>query len=105
MLPTVMAEVVTEEQAAENEEKAVFQENRLLAAMVAKPHGSLTTWAEHCGWTLPARPGDPAKPNKALTQRVMKRLIDGKLVRKTGRSYELTKDGIKAAGSPVEAAA
>jgi hypothetical protein len=105
VLPTVMAEVVTDEQAAENEEKAVFQENRLLAAMVAKPHGSLTTWAEHCGWTLPAKPGEFAKPNKALTQRVMRRLIDGKLVRKSGRSYELTKDGIKTVQSPAEDAA
>jgi AAA domain len=106
VLPTVMAEIVTEEQAAENEEKAVFQENRLLAAMVAKPHGSLAQWADHCGWTLATtKPGEQAKPNKALAQRVMKRLMDRKFVRTSGRSYELTKDGIKAAQNPAEAAA
>jgi hypothetical protein len=101
LLPTVMAEVVTDAQAAENEEKAVFQENRLLAAMVAKPHGSLADWAQHCGWMLQARPGEAPKPNKSLAQRVTARLIENKFVHKDGRSYTLTKSGLGATKTPT----
>jgi hypothetical protein len=105
LLPTVMAEVVTDEQEAESEEKARWQENKLLAAMVAKPHGSLTDWAQHCGWVLQARPSVPPKPNKSLVQRVMKRLLDDRLVRMEGRGYVLTKAGLEAIKDPAESAA
>jgi hypothetical protein len=101
LLPTVMAEVITEAQVEENEEKAAFQENRLLAAMAAKPHGSLTAWAQHCGWTLRAPPGEPVQPNKSLAQRVMRRLEESKFVHKNGRSYTLTKTGLEAAKNPT----
>jgi hypothetical protein len=86
-LPTVMAKIVTDEEAAENENTAIFQENVLLKAMVDKPHGSLSDWAAHCGW-MPK-----GKPNKSMAQRVMKRLIEAKLVSKHGRGYVLTKAG------------
>jgi hypothetical protein len=104
LLPTVMAEVVTDAQAEENEEKAVLQENRLLAAMVAMPHGSLADWAQHCGWMLQARPGQPSQPYKSLAQRVMKRLIENKFVTKNGPAYVLTKLGIEAARGPDHSA-
>jgi hypothetical protein len=102
LLPTVMAEVVTDEQAAENEQKAVWQENRLLAAMIAVPHGSLADWAQHCGWMLQARPGEPAKPNKQLAHRVIVRLIENKYVTQSGRNYTLTKAGLAAVQKPTE---
>ena len=105
LLPTVMAEVVTDAQAAENEEKARFQENRLLAAMVAKPHGSLSDWAEHCGWYLPAKPGEQARAYKSLVARVVKRLVDNGLVQKKGANCTLTKTGLQQAQDQTKSAA
>jgi hypothetical protein len=102
LLPTVMAEVITEAQVAENEEKAVWQENRLLAAMIAVPHGSLADWAKHCGWTLKAPPGEPARSNKQLAHRVMVRLVDNKFATLSGRNYMVTKAGLAAIQKPTE---
>jgi hypothetical protein len=68
------------------------------------PHGSLTAWAQHCGWTLRALPGEPAQPNKSLAQRVMHRLEASKLVHKNGRTYTLTKSGMEAARNPTASA-
>jgi hypothetical protein len=105
LLPTVMAEVVTDTQAAENEEKARYQENRLLAAMVAVPHGSLSDWAQHCGWMLQAKPGEQARPYKSLAARVMGRLIENGYAKKNGRTYTLTKTGLQEAQNQPKSAA
>jgi hypothetical protein len=101
LLPTVVAEVVTEEQEAENEQRSVFQENRLLAAMAAIPNGSLADWARECGWTLQA--GGTPKPNKSLIQRVLSRLMGMKFVNKNGRGYVLTPEGLAAVNSAAKA--
>jgi hypothetical protein len=103
LLPTVMAKVVSEGEALENEEKAILRENRLIAAIVAVPDGSVADWARHCGWMLRASPGEAPQPNKSLTHRVLKRLVENKLVQKKGRLYVPTKAGIDAA--PKAAAA
>ena len=101
ILPTVMAEIVTDADIAEAEEKSSFQENRLMRAMLANPDGSLADWAQACGWTLAGRGGQPIQPNKALVQRVVGRLLKDKLVAKEGRKYALTKHG-KAAVSAAK---
>jgi hypothetical protein len=93
LLPTVMAEIATEAEVVENEEKAVAQENLMLAAILAKPDGSLAQWACHCGWVLPTHPGETPKPNKSLAQRVVKRFTENKLIKKDGRTYTLTNPG------------
>jgi hypothetical protein len=96
LLPTVMASIVTDAEAEENEAKAAFQENKLLAAMLAEPNGSFAAWAKHCGWMTQALPGEEAQPYKSLVHRVMKRLTENRFVTKNGRAHALTKAGIEA---------
>jgi hypothetical protein len=91
-LPTVMAAIVTDAEVEETEQKTIFQENKLLEAMLHSPNGSLTDWASDCGWFLHG-----AFPNKSLVQRVMGRLQKEKLVEKQGRNLVLTKPGKQAA--------
>jgi hypothetical protein len=105
LMPTVAAEVATDAQVMETEEKAVFQENRLLAAMHKRPNGSLTEWAQDCEWFFPAKPGEPAQPYKSLVTRVLKRLTDDKRVKKTGRNYTIAKGEKDAAAKSKKDAA
>jgi hypothetical protein len=95
-LPTVMAQVVTEAEIAEAEQKSALQEDRLIRAMFDKPEGSLSEWAQACGWMLSGRGDQPSMPNKSLVQRVLVRLINDKQVAKEARRYVLTKQGKKA---------
>lgn len=107
-LPTVMAEVATDEAIADSEEKTVFQENRVLGAIFDRPDGSIAQWAHDCGWMRAAKPGEASKPNRSLVQRVLKRLIDKKRVAKNGDAYTLTAAGtktVKAARKTVSQAA
>jgi hypothetical protein len=97
LMPTVMAEVATDAQVIETEEKAKFQETRLLTAMLNRPNGSLTEWAEDCGWMNQGKPGEVAQPNKSLVRRVMKRLTDTKRAEKIGNDYTLTRKAKDAA--------
>ena len=94
LLPTVMARIVTDQETVEAEEKATFQEDRMLAAMLNRPNGSLAQWASDCRWF---RQGDPEKPNRSLAQRVIGRLKQHKLVTMEGRDHVLTKTGKTAA--------
>jgi hypothetical protein len=91
-MPTVMAEAGTSEDIAESEAKARFQENQRLKAMAAKPGASLSELALACEWFL-----SDSTPYKSLVQRVMGRLLRDKLVKKSGRDYELTSAGRAAA--------
>jgi hypothetical protein len=99
-LPTVMAEIVTDAEAAEAAEKGVFQEDRLLVAMLNSPRGSLVEWASRCGWFVR---GNLQKPNKELARRVMTRLMKDKLVAKDGREFVLTPKAGKAAAEKAAA--
>jgi hypothetical protein len=92
LMPTVMAENVSGGDIAESEAKARFQEKRLLEAMVANPVASLSELAVACGWF---RSG--SEPYKSLVQRVMQRLVKYKLVKKSGRDYVPTSEGIAVA--------
>ena len=94
LLPTVMAEIVSEADAAATEEAAADQEDKLLVAMHNNPRGSALQWAADCQWFVA---GDPLKPNRGLAQRLLKRLQDDKLVGKEGRDLVLTKSGKAAA--------
>ncbi len=96
MIPTVMAKVLNDEAIAEAEEKATFQNTRLLSAMAARPDGSIAQWARDCGWLLTAEPDVERKPNKSLTHRVLTRLTENGHVKKTGTVYSLTPAGKKA---------
>jgi hypothetical protein len=96
-MPTVMAEVIGETEIAEIEQKSEFQDARLLRAILERPDGSIADWARHCGWLYSAKPGEQQQPNKSLVQRVLKRLIDYKLIERDGRSYALKPKGKKAA--------
>jgi hypothetical protein len=75
-MPTVMARFVTRAGIAENEDKATFQENRLLKVISANPKGSIADWATACGWVLKGKEGQPDRPYKSLVSRVMTRLED-----------------------------
>jgi hypothetical protein len=94
LLPTVMARIVSEAEAVATELLAVDQEDRLLIAMHNRPQGSLVQWATDCRWFVA---GDPLKPNRGLSHRVIKRLEKDKLVAKEGRDLVLTKTGKAAA--------
>lgn len=89
LMPTVMAELVTDEQAEEERAVRKGQEGALLAAMLAEPDGSLRTWGEACRWDSNLKPAG----KKTLTNRVLKRLEKAKLAVKRGEGYELTKAG------------
>jgi hypothetical protein len=97
LLPTVMAEVVTDAQVEAVEEAGLRQDDRLLLAMLERRNGSLAAWATDCGWMRQGKPGEAPQPNKSLVQRVMKRLVGDKLVTKGRGVYTLTKNGQKAA--------
>jgi AAA domain len=99
LMPTVMAEVIGEAEITEVEERGQFQEDRLLRAMFDRPGGSLSQWAIDCGWHLTAKPGEDPQPNKPLVQRVLRRLVGYKFVKKEGRGHVLTKEGKGAAES------
>jgi hypothetical protein len=96
MLPTVMAEIVTDADLAEVEQKSTFQENRLMKAMFDKPDASLAEWAQACEWAISGKAGQPNTPNKSLVQRVLGRLVKDKMATKEGRKYALTEHGKKA---------
>ena len=95
LMPTVMARHVTDQDAAENESKSRFQENRLLAVIATKPEASIADLATACGWVT--RDG---APYKSLIVRVIKRLIKAKLIAETGRGHTLTPAGKKATAGP-----
>jgi hypothetical protein len=84
MLPTVVAIVADDNDVREIDERAEFQEQRLLAAMSDNPGKSLDVLTTVAGW-----------PNRQFTFRVMKRLEQQKLVTKQGRHYGLTATGKK----------
>jgi hypothetical protein len=94
LIPTVMAEIITEAEAEATEQAAEFQEDRLLVAMSKRPRSSMIDLARECGWFVS---GDLQKPNKSLVNRVIGRLKRDKLVTKDGRDYVLTKPGKSAA--------
>lgn len=85
MLPTVMAEVVSDEQAEEVERKSQAEEDRLLIAIDEKPDGTYVEWGAACGYS------------KSQVGRLVDGLRREKLVMKAGRSHKLTKDGKEAA--------
>lgn len=85
LLPTVVAEIATPDQIKETEEKAEFQEEKLLDAMADNPGASMDKLAAAIGGNW----------NKSLVNRVMGRLEQQRLVAKQGRNYTLTKAGDK----------
>jgi hypothetical protein len=93
-MPTIMAEVITDTEVDTIEVTNKQQEDRLLAAMVGNPRGSLSEWATECGWF---QPKDKTAPYKALVQRVLKRLEKAKLIKKYGRGFSVTAPGKTAA--------
>jgi hypothetical protein len=102
LIPTVMAEVATNEQLMEADEKNEWQEKRLLAAMAKRPSGSLAEWARDCEWLASAVPGEQPQPNKSLVQRVLGRLVNDGYVKNTGKKYTLTKTGKEATKKPTD---
>jgi hypothetical protein len=81
-LPTVIARGVSDAEAAASEEAAEAQEERLLAAILIRPSGTLEEWARACGWS-----------SKYVAHRVIKRLETQKLVAKQGRRHVLSRAG------------
>jgi hypothetical protein len=84
LMPTVMARLVTDADIEDSEEKAIFQENRLLKAISAKPEASIAELAQAFGWMLKGKDSQPDKPNRSLVQRVLSRVIKDKRVTKEG---------------------
>jgi hypothetical protein len=94
--PTVMARYVTEAEIAENESKAIFQEERLLRAIDA---ASIANLAIACGWTNRGKDG-VERPYKSLVHRVLASLKGLGMITKQGRGHVLTKAGLKKTGGP-----
>ena len=88
--PTIEAVIVTgkEEEAAQNRETE--DEDRVLAAMLQSPAGSLSDWAEHLQWLS----ADGA-PSKVRVHRIINRLDKEKpkLVTKNRKQWILTEEG------------
>jgi hypothetical protein len=99
LIPTVMARFLTEADIAENEDKAKFQEDRLLKVIAANPKGSLADWATACGWVSQGKDGQPGQPYKMLASRVQKRLKAAKWITQQGREWVLTAAGKKMIGA------
>jgi hypothetical protein len=74
LMPTVMAEVLTEAAVADDEERTWLQNSKLLRAIANRPDGSIAEWAEDCVWFHTADRDEPPKPYKSLVVRVLKRL-------------------------------
>jgi hypothetical protein len=105
ILPTVMAEVVTQDQVDAAEDKAIFEETVLLKAMADSPNGSLADWAQVCRsttdappWLSPIKAKDKAEidKSKSRVRRVLDRLVKQRLVVHEGRTYVLRKTAKKA---------
>ena len=92
--PTIEAVVVSgkEEEAAQNRETE--DEDRVIAAMLQRPEGSLSDWAEQLQWF----DGNGA-PSKVRVHRIMNRLDKEKprLVTKNRKQWILTEEGKAAA--------
>jgi hypothetical protein len=105
ILPTVMAEAITDAEAEATENRAVRHEDQLLAAMLNNPGGSLAEWARACRWL---KDGKLETPDKKRAENVMNRLkrLKPPFVKMNGRDYVLSKEGKtaakKAAASPSQ---
>jgi hypothetical protein len=98
IIPTVMAQPVTEDEIAEMQQAGAKQTEALLLCMERQPSGSMMQWATGCGWKQIATRGQEAKPDKSRVQRALKKLVTAKLAEQdiSGR-YSLTKKGLEQA--------
>lgn len=94
IIPSVVAQPISEEKAIELGKEAHSDENTILEMMLNWPNGSYAIWCEKLGWMT-----KDGKPNKSRINRVMGRLSADKLVKKYRNKYQLTPTGKKEAQS------
>jgi hypothetical protein len=94
-LPTVHAVAISEAEEQEQEANAERDEDQLMAVLGSgNRRRSLAELAETCGWFF-----GNGEPYKSKVQRVLRRLIDARLVKRVrGGKYKLTKEGIEETG-------
>jgi DNA-binding PadR family transcriptional regulator len=93
MIPTVVAEHLSEKAQEEIANASRYEEDELLRALTDNPRASLAAMAATQGWKM--RDG---RPNKPKVQRILDRLRRDKLIKqeRKGERYEITEKGKKA---------
>jgi hypothetical protein len=99
ILPTVMAQYITADEAIEIKAAGQILDEKVLVVMHRKPQGSLQTWALALGWKMQAGLREEPKPDRNKVHRCIERLEKQKLVTKEGKGYRLTAAGIKRAST------
>ena len=90
MIPTVIAEHLSEKEQEEIANASRYEEDELLRALAENPRASLAAMATTQGWTM--RDG---RPNKPKVQRILRNLQRAKLIKqeRKGGHYEITPKG------------
>ena len=96
LIPSVVAQPISEEKAIELGKEARSDEDALLEMMLSWQSGSYASWCEKLRWL-----GATGAPQKSRLFRVMDRLKEDGLVKKYRGKYTLTKDGRKEAESKL----
>jgi hypothetical protein len=91
LIPTVVAEALSEQAHNEIVAAARNDEDLVLAAVAANPKGSLATHARALGWHYRS-----SEPNKSRVNRAVQALSRHKLLKEVRGGYELTEAGRKA---------
>jgi hypothetical protein len=85
---TVIAHQISREERDKVEKKVTEDTDRLLEAIGEMPDGSLADWAELCGFYM-----KNGEPYKMMVSRLVQSLERGKLIKKYGTKWVLTKAG------------
>jgi hypothetical protein len=94
MMPSVVAEPVSEATLERVEQSQEYEENRVLRALADSPGASNSAIASRCGLLLAN-----GKPHKTKAQRLLERLLSDKMVeRYRGGKFRITKKGKKEVG-------
>lgn len=91
---TVFAKFLSDEAGEQMAESARREEDAMLANIGEHGHGSVVVLAHRMGWLT-----SKGQPHKSKVHRVLKRLLEAKLVRSTRDRLELTETGRKAVTS------
>jgi hypothetical protein len=87
---TVFAKYLSDEAGEQMAESARREEDALLANINEHGHGTIAALAQRMGWLT-----NKGQPHKSKVHRVLKRLLEAKLVRSTRERVELTELGKK----------
>jgi hypothetical protein len=91
MIPTVVAEHLSEAAQEEMAKASRHEEDKVLEVLAGKPRVSIAELAVALGWKTKSD-----KPNRSKAQRALGRLQRDKLIRKNRGGYEITDKGKQA---------